>query len=126
MEKPSPSEPTLATNSASPDSAKPMSHDWLSWNPETIDTYPDEVDFQAFLDTGFDCVPEPIGRSRTTRKVSLLRRASNELFRYVAAGVIVGLVSAMVLIIIVLALPNVGQLSTTAVKPVASPTSSSL
>jgi len=84
---------------------KPLSDEWLFWNPETIHAYPDSPESEEPTTACLDgVVPEPASapRRRRPRKPPI----AGELVRYLVAGLAAGLASATLLALLVLALPG--------------------
>jgi hypothetical protein len=87
-------------------SPKPLSDDWFSWNPETIHRYPEPEDS---ADTaGVDSqVHEPV--IETARRVPAGKTITRALLRDVAAGVVSGLVAAVLLTLVIAFFPGAAR-----------------
>ena len=80
---------------------KPLSDDWLSWNPETIHRYPTEPAGRDLNE--LEVVPEPVAVEHGNNvSVHLLTQG---LLRDIAAGVVSGLVAAVLLALLVVFFP---------------------
>ena len=87
-------------------SPKPLSDDWFSWNPETIQWYPGPEDS---ADTaGVDSqVHEPV--IETARRLPAGKAITRALLRDLAAGVVSGLVAALLLTLVIAFFPGAAR-----------------
>ena len=82
----------------------PLSDDWLSWDPETIHSYPDVGDSPELA--GLAVVPEKITARRLPTRQPEAGVLVRELMRDVAAGVVSGLVAAILLALLIAFFPS--------------------
>ena len=76
---------------------KPLSGDWLSWDPETIEHYPADPPVSELVI--LDIVPTPIASPDRNRLKA--RAVARALLRDAAAGVLAGLVAALLLTLVI-------------------------
>ena len=80
---------------------KPLSGDWLWWDPETIEHYPADPPVSELV--VLDIVPTPVASpDRNRLKARAMARA---LLRDAAAGVLAGLVAALLLTLVIAFFP---------------------
>ena len=84
---------------------RPLSDDWLSWNPETIHQYPASI--SAGNSTQLDMKSEPVVTTQQRRPTG--RKIAGALLRDIAAGVVSGIVAAILLTLVIAFFPGTAR-----------------
>lgn len=87
---------------------KPLSDEWLSWDPQTIHAYPETPDVEDAEYAALGLVAENPGPNRLLNDHSA-RMLAKGLLHDLAAGIISGLVAAILLACVVLLFPGVSR-----------------
>jgi len=84
---------------------RPLSDDWLSWNPETIHQYPASISTEN--STQLDMKSEPVVTTEQLRPTG--KKIAGALLRDIAAGVVSGIVAAILLTLVIAFFPGTAR-----------------